>query len=199
MNRIARTRVYNTNMANKYISRAGEKLEAALNEFNVDPKGLVCADFGCNAGGFTDCLLQKGAARVYAVDTGYEMLDWKLRNDARVRVLERTNALHVKLGELCNLICLDLGWTTQTKALPNTLLNLKPQGMIISLLKPHYEAKTFGIKLTNGKLTGQQAQTVANKVIEQIKGLGLKIEGCMPSPLIGKHAGNSEYLLLIKK
>lgn len=191
--------MYNTGMANKYISRAGEKLEAALNEFNVDPKGLVCADFGCNAGGFTDCLLQKGAARVYAVDTGYEMLDWKLRNDARVIVLERTNSLHVKLGELCNLICLDLGWTTQTKALPNTLLNLKPQGMIISLLKPHYEAKTFGIKLTNGKLTGQQAQTVANKVIEQIKGLGLKIEGCMPSPLTGRHAGNSEYLLLIKK
>lgn len=186
-------------MENKYVSRAGEKLEAALKEFKIDPKEMICGDFGCNAGGFTDCLLKYGAKKVYAVDTGYGMLDWNLRNNPRVVVMERTNAIHVKLEEKCDLICLDLGWTTQEKALPNAVTNLKPNGVIISLIKPHYEAKALLFKLEKGVLKPEQAEEVTKQVIENIKALGLIVEAYTPSPLTGKHAGNTEYLTLISK
>jgi 23S rRNA (cytidine1920-2'-O)/16S rRNA (cytidine1409-2'-O)-methyltransferase len=101
-----------------FVSRAGLKLDHALTAFAVDVTGLVCADLGCNAGGFTDCLLQRGAAKVYAVDTGYGALDWKLRKDPRVVVMERTNAMHVTLPEPVGFVCIDVAWTRQRRILP---------------------------------------------------------------------------------
>src|SRR3954464_11050910 len=95
----------------RFASRSGEKLEHALNVFEVNVEGLVCADLGSNAGGFVDCLLSRGAARVYAVDTGYGALDWKLRKDPRVVVMERTNAMHVQLPEKVGLVTIDVAWT----------------------------------------------------------------------------------------
>jgi 23S rRNA (cytidine1920-2'-O)/16S rRNA (cytidine1409-2'-O)-methyltransferase len=111
----------------RYVSRGGLKLEAALDAFKLDVTGFVCVDLGCNVGGFTDCLLQRGASHVYAVDTGYGQLAWKLRNDDRVTVMERTNAMHVDVSEISNLesqisgvdlATIDLAWTRQMHAIP---------------------------------------------------------------------------------
>src|SRR5882724_12381661 len=97
----------------RFVSRAGEKLDHALGTFGLDVTGFTCADFGANAGGFTDCMLQRGAGKVYAVDTGYGALEWKLRKDARVVVMERTNAMHVDLPEKVDLVAVDVAWTKQ--------------------------------------------------------------------------------------
>src|ERR1700759_5340742 len=98
-----------------FVSRAGQKLEHALSNFGLSPASLVCADLGCSTGGFTDCLLQHGAAKVYAVDTGYGVLAWKLRKDPRVVVMERTNGMHVTLPEQAKFVSIDVSWTKQSK------------------------------------------------------------------------------------
>ncbi|MBT7170522.1 MAG: TlyA family RNA methyltransferase, partial [Phycisphaerales bacterium] len=107
-----------TNSEIKYVSRAGKKLAGALDAMGVDPAGWVCADFGCNVGGFTDCLLQRGAAKVYAVDTGYGALAWTMRQHERVEVMERTNVLHCDVPEAVDLVVIDVGWTPQVKVIP---------------------------------------------------------------------------------
>src|SRR5687767_8878918 len=104
-----------------YVSRGGLKLAAALDAFGIDPPGYVCADLGSNVGGFVDCLLQRGAKKVYAVDTGYGVLAYKLRIDPRVVVMERTNAMHVELPEVVDLITIDVAWTPQHRILPNAI------------------------------------------------------------------------------
>ncbi len=141
-----------------YVSRGGNKLATALDHFNVHVAGSVCADLGSHVGGFVDCLLQRGAARVYAVDTCYGTLAWKLRRHARVEVVERTNAMHVSLPERVDLVTIDVGWTPQEKILPNVkrLVNAsggppapgsadcpsaKRAGQVLTLIKPHYEAQ----------------------------------------------------------
>src|ERR1700726_4579177 len=118
----------------RFVSRAGEKLEFALDAFGLDVRGFACADFGCNAGGFTDCLLQRGAAKVYAIDTGYGALDWKLRKDPRVAVMERTNAMHVTLPEPVDLVTIDVAWTKQKNILPAARRVLKPTGIVLALI-----------------------------------------------------------------
>src|SRR3954468_22368232 len=124
-----------------FVSRAGQKLEHALASFGIDVRDRVCADLGCSAGGFTDCLLQRGAKKVYAVDTGYGVLDWKLRKDPRVIVMERTNAMHVEIPEPADLVTIDVAWTKQGNMLPGAKKILKPAGQVITLIKPHYEAE----------------------------------------------------------
>ncbi len=137
-----------------YVGRGGLKLEHAIDALNIDVKGLRCADFGCSTGGFTDCLLQHDAAHVTAVDTGYGILEYKLRIDTRVTVLERTNILHYQIDG-CNpvawpidLIVADVGWTPQMKLIPIAIqwllhqIDAKPSvnpGRMITLIKPHYE------------------------------------------------------------
>src|SRR3989344_5218836 len=123
-----------------YASRAGEKLEHALKTFNINVVSLTCADFGSSTGGFVDCLVQAGAKKVYAVETGYGVLDYKLREDERVIVMERKNAMHVELPEKVDFITIDTSWTKLDKVVPNALNNLKDGGQIITLVKPHYEA-----------------------------------------------------------
>ena len=121
------------------LDKKSDKLEAALAAFRLDVTGLVCADFGCHAGGFTDCLLRHGAERVYAVDTGYGVLDYRLRTDERVVVMERTNALHCEPPRPVDVVTIDMGWTRQRYAIPAALRWLAPGGRIVSLVKPHYE------------------------------------------------------------
>jgi 23S rRNA (cytidine1920-2'-O)/16S rRNA (cytidine1409-2'-O)-methyltransferase len=123
-----------------YVGKGGLKLQFALEQFALDVNGLVCADLGCNVGGFTDCLIQHGAAKVYAVDTSYGLLAWKLRTDERVVVCERTNALHWECPELLDLVVGDMGWTKQELVLPVMVRILKPGGLALSLVKPQYEA-----------------------------------------------------------
>lgn len=183
-----------------YVSRAGEKLGYALVKFGkenrLDVGGLTCADMGANAGGFTDCLLQHGATKVYAVDTGYGVLDYKLRKDARVVALERTNAMHVQLPEQMDLCVSDTSWTRLENVLPNILKNLKPDGKVIALVKPHYEAGPE--MLRNGKLPDELVAEVLENTRTKIKKLGIVIVNECESPIVGQKAGNLEYLLLLK-
>src|SRR4051794_9895232 len=109
----------------RFVSRAGEKLDHALSTFALDVADFLCADFGANAGGFTDCLLQRKASKVYAIDTGYGALEWKLRKDPRVVVMERTNAMHVQLPEAVDLVTIDVAWTKQRFILANAKRALK--------------------------------------------------------------------------
>src|SRR3954469_14010568 len=117
----------------EFVSRAGQKLEHALATFAVDVSGRICADLGSNTGGFVDCLLQRGAAKVYAVDTGYGALDWKLRKDPRVVVMERTNAMHVTLPEKVPFVCIDVAWTRQKRILPAARKIVADGGTVLSL------------------------------------------------------------------
>ncbi len=178
-----------------YASRAGEKLEHALKEFNINVTGFTCADFGSSAGGFVDCLLQHGASKVYAVETGYGVLDWKLRNDPRVVVMEKKNAMHIELPEKTDLVTIDTSWTKLEKILPNAIPNLKPEGYVIALLKPHYEADPRHI--TKGKLEEDAIPDVLEKVRVKIKSLGLTIKGETESPIVGEKKKNREFLFYL--
>src|ERR1700742_400014 len=129
-----------------FVSRAGQKLDYGIAHFKLRIDGAVCADLGCSTGGFVDCLLQRGAGKVYAVDTGYGVLDWKLRNDPRVVVMERTNAMHVSLPEQVDWVSIDVAWTKQKRILPAAKAILKPDGRVITLIKPHYEAAASDLR-----------------------------------------------------
>ncbi len=178
-----------------YVSRAGAKLAHALGTFHIEVSGKVCADFGASTGGFTDCLLQHGAQKVYAVETGYGVLDWKLRSDPCVVVMERTNAMHVALPIKVSLITVDVSWTKLEKVLPNVLHNLAPGGEVIALLKPHYEAPDL---VRKGKLSDADAEAVKENVIKRLPDLGMLVLGVTTSPIAGERAGNREYLLHLK-
>jgi 23S rRNA (cytidine1920-2'-O)/16S rRNA (cytidine1409-2'-O)-methyltransferase len=189
-----------------FVSRAGVKLEHALREFGVDVTGFVCADFGANVGGFTDCLLQRGAARVYALETGYGVLAWKLRNDSRVVVMERTNALHAErpaeVGDGVDLAVIDMAWTPQRLAVPSALRWLKREGAILTLIKPHYEAgaeQRGGRPLRQGILTAEEARAVLERVLAELPSHGVSVERWTTSPLTGAKSGlNVEYLALLR-
>ena len=178
----------------RYVSRGGEKLAAALRAFGVQPKGVVCADLGCNVGGFTDCLLHHGAARVYAVDTGYGALAWKLRRDLRVVVMERTNALHVKLPEAVALAAADVGWTRQHLILPAAMRLLAPQARIVTLIKPHYEAEEAD--LSQGVLPAEKMDQVLATVQQRLADCGIILQQTIASPLKGRK-GNREFFGLV--
>ncbi|NOX58794.1 MAG: TlyA family RNA methyltransferase [Planctomycetes bacterium] len=181
--------------ANPFVSRAGQKLQAALTAFNIDPAGLSCADLGCNVGGFTDCLLQNGASTVYAIDTGYGSLAWKLRTDARVVAMERTNALHASLPSAVNLITIDVAWTKQHHILPVAHQMLAGKGCVISLIKPHYEADRA--LLRQGVLTADDAAEVFASVTDKLANTGYPVRATIPSPILGRK-GNAEYLALFR-
>jgi 23S rRNA (cytidine1920-2'-O)/16S rRNA (cytidine1409-2'-O)-methyltransferase len=174
-----------------YVSRGGEKLAAALDHFRIDPNDRVCADLGCNVGGFTDCLLQRGAAKVYAVDTAYGELAWTLRTDRRVVVTERTNALHVTLPEPVSLVTIDVGWTRQHLILPQALTLLEPGGAIVTLIKPHYEADQK--LLRKGVLPDEHVDEVVGEVVADLKRAGLEVVDLVDSPIRGQ-GGNREVL-----
>jgi 23S rRNA (cytidine1920-2'-O)/16S rRNA (cytidine1409-2'-O)-methyltransferase len=184
----------NTPVNQPYVSRGGLKLVAALDSFGIEPAGKVCADLGCNVGGFVDCLLQDGAQKVYAIDTGYGVLAYKLRKDPRVVVLERTNAMHVKLPELMDLVTIDVAWTPQHRIVPNTLRLIKPDGRIITLIKPHYEADQKQVR--GGVLNHELARYTLDQTCERIAEAGAKIERIMESPITGSK-GNIEFLALL--
>lgn len=191
-----------------FVSRAGIKLAHALDTFagEIAADGLRCADFGCNVGGFTDCLLQRGAAHVFSIDTAYGVLAWKLRNDSRVTVLERTNALHVKPpSDLVDLVVIDMAWTPQRLAIPAALRWLRPDGRIITLIKPHYELRAEEkYLLRNGFLVHDDARRVAERTSGEIPSFGARVLANVESPITGGKSaksgggtGNLEFLLLL--
>lgn len=179
-----------------FVSRGGLKLDHALTAFAVDVAGLVCADLGCSTGGFTDCLLKRGAAKVYAVDTGYGVLDYTLRKDARVVVRERSNAMHVELPERVDFVTIDASWTRQHKLLPNVAKLLKPGGRVVTLVKPHYE--TDGKALRKGVLPAELVDGVVETVRERIVACGFIVDAITPSPILGGQ-GNVEVLALLHR
>ena len=185
-------------MENAYVSRAGAQLEKALKEFNIDVEGQVCVDLGSSTGGFTDCLLQHGAQKVYAVEKGYGVLEWKIRQDERVITMEKQNALYVELPEKVDVAVIDCGWTKQSFIVPKALELLKDNGIIISLLKPHYEAERFELK--KGKVPEEIVEQVRDRVIEELEeSLNIKVKKVIESPIVGGKGKNIEYLILIKK
>jgi 23S rRNA (cytidine1920-2'-O)/16S rRNA (cytidine1409-2'-O)-methyltransferase len=190
-----------------YVSRGGIKLRHALQEFGVSVAGWRCADFGASVGGFTDCLLQAGAAHVTAVDTAYGQLAWTLRNDPRVTVVERTNAIHAVIpeeNERVDLVVIDMGWTRQRLCVPAALKWLRRPGSekIITLVKPHYEVEVeVGARLTRGGVLDEaEAQRVVERVLGEMAGLGARVMGSVKSPIMGskgKARGNAEWLALL--
>ena len=179
-----------------FVSRAGLKLDHALTAFAVDVTGLICADLGSNVGGFVDCLLQRGAAKVYAVEKGYGVLEWKLRKDPRVIVMERTNAMHVELPEAVALVTIDVAWTKQRNILPAARRLLGGEGRVITLIKPHYEADKA--LLRNGILPAEAVESVVNRVKQDICAAGFDVTATVQSPILGGE-GNIEVLALLGK
>lgn len=192
-----------------FVSRGGIKLQAAIDSWKLVVEDLVCLDVGSSTGGFVDCLLQNGALKVYAVDTCYGELAWKLRNDSRVVVIERTSILYLEhlsvkdtsgVGsdspevDAMDLITIDAGWTKLELILPVVKKFLKGKGKIIALLKPHYEAEKKN--LVKGVLDIKAAEQVKEEVKGKIFDLGFNIELETASPILGG-SGNQEYLLLI--
>lgn len=193
----------------RFASRAGLKIEHAIEEFGLDVNGWRCADFGCNVGGFTDCLLQRGAESVIAVDTGRGALAWPLRQDPRVEVRERTNALHDTPPESgVDLVVIDLAWTPQRLAVPAALRWLSPTGArrIATLVKPHYElAPEEKHLLDRGFLPQEHAPRVLEAVLERMPTLGASVLGSVRSPLVGGKSakrrgvpGNVEFVVLLE-
>lgn len=192
-----------------FVGRGALKLEHALDRFALDPRGLVCADFGCNVGGFTDLLLRRGANKVYAVDTGYGALAYTLRMDPRVVVMERTNALHAPApGEPIDLIVIDMGWTPQRLAVPAALAWLTPEahGRIVTLIKPHYEIdrEQGAAMLVKGVLPDEVAAGIAEQAAERAPQWGARLLGLTPSPIRGgagkkNKEGNLEWLALLAR
>jgi 23S rRNA (cytidine1920-2'-O)/16S rRNA (cytidine1409-2'-O)-methyltransferase len=184
-----------------FVSRAGRKLAAALDHFRIDPAGWVCLDVGASTGGFTDCLLQRGAARVYALDVGYGQLDARLRADPRVVVMERVNARHLApadLPERARLATLDVSFISLAKVVPALLQHVEPGGLFLPLVKPQFEAGRGAVG--KGGIVRDPAlrQAVVEAVAAALAGLGLAPLGLFDSPVAGME-GNRETFALFRR
>jgi 23S rRNA (cytidine1920-2'-O)/16S rRNA (cytidine1409-2'-O)-methyltransferase len=178
----------------RFVSRGGEKLEAALGHFGLDVAGAVAADVGASTGGFTDCLLQRGASRVYAIDVGYGQLDWRLRNDDRVVVVERTNARYLEsLPEPVDLVTADVSFISLELILPTAAGWLRPKGQVVALIKPQFEAGRREVGKGGVVRDPEVHRDVMQRIIGAASVLGLGLRGLVTSPLRGP-AGNVEFL-----
>ncbi len=181
-----------------YVGRGGLKLERGLDAFGVDPSGLACLDVGCSTGGFTDCLLKRGAASVLSVDVGYAQFDWTLRQDPRVTLLERTNIVDVptsgRAGSIDLAVC-DVSFTSVTTVLPAVCKLLSPDGSFLTLVKPQFEAERS--RVGEGGVVGDPDVWLwsLRRVISAFEKRSIGLRGCCASPISG-HKGNREFLLL---
>jgi 23S rRNA (cytidine1920-2'-O)/16S rRNA (cytidine1409-2'-O)-methyltransferase len=191
----------------KYVSRGGLKLEKALEHWQIDVNGKVCLDVGASTGGFTDCLLQHGAARVIAVDTGHGQMDFRLRQDERVRLLEKVNARYLtreQVGEVVDLITMDVSFISATMVLPAVIGAAFPQSaserrgrQVIVLVKPQFEVGREQVG-KGGIVRDQAAQTAAvEKVRQAVRALNCTQGDVIDSPILGAE-GNREFLLLAR-
>jgi len=182
-----------------FVSRGGTKLDDALNRFRLDVVHMVALDVGASTGGFTDCLLQRGAAKVYALDVGYGQLDLKLRRDPRVVVMERVNAHYpFLLPEPVSLATVDVSFISVRKVIPNILAWIKEPAWLIVLVKPQFEAPRSQVKkggiVKDPLVHAQVLGSVANWAIHS----GLRVAGLVPSPILGTE-GNREFFLLLRR
>ena len=179
-----------------YVSRGGLKLEKALRDFHVDPTGFVCSDSGASTGGFTDCLLQQGAKKVFAIDVGYGQLDWKIRSDPRVVVMERTNIRYVtpeQLGEPLDLSVVDVSFISLKIVLPVIKTFLKPTGQVLCLIKPQFEAGKEKVGKKGVVRDPATHKEVLDDFVALANSLEFKILGLTFSPVKGPE-GNIEFL-----
>lgn len=179
-----------------YVSRGGWKLEKALRHFQVDPTGYVCSDSGASTGGFTDCLLQQGAKKVFAIDVGYGQLDWKIRSDSRVVVMERTNIRYVtpdQLGEPLDLSVVDVSFISLRIVLPAIKALLKPSGQVLCLIKPQFEAGREKVGKKGVIRDSATHKEVLDDFVSLAGELGFVILGLTFSPVKGPE-GNIEFL-----
>ena len=185
----------------RYVSRGGLKLEKALSDFHLDPTGMVCVDIGASSGGFTDCLLQHGARRVYAVDVAYGQLDWKIRTDQRVVVIERLNARKLTpshIGEAVQLAVMDTSFISITRIIPSLLPLFAEAIQIIALIKPQFELPKD--KIGPGGVVRDEAlhnEAIAG-IIDFADRIGLHHHQPVPSPILGPK-GNTEFLILLHR
>lgn len=183
-----------------YVSRGGLKLEKALRDFGVNPQGYVCSDSGASTGGFTDCLLQQGAKRVFAIDVGYGQLDWKIRSDERVVVMERTNIRYVtpeQLGEPLDLSVIDVSFISLKIVLPAVKNLLKPTGQVLCLIKPQFEAGKDKVGKKGVIRDPAIHKEVLDQFVELANALDFRIQGLTYSPVKGPE-GNIEFLAHLK-
>ena len=179
-----------------YVSRGGLKLEKALRDFGVDPTGFVCSDSGASTGGFTDCLLQQGASKVFAIDVGYGQLDWKIRSDPRVVVMERTNVRYVtpeQLGEPLDLSVIDVSFISLKIVLPVIKTFLKSTGQVLCLIKPQFEAGKEKVGKKGVVREPETHKEVLDNFVALANELEFKILGLTFSPVKGPE-GNIEFL-----
>jgi 23S rRNA (cytidine1920-2'-O)/16S rRNA (cytidine1409-2'-O)-methyltransferase len=181
-----------------FVSRGGIKLAYALDQFQLDVSSRVAADIGASTGGFTDCLLQCGASRVYAIDVGYGQLDYRLRQDSRVVVMERTNARYpISLPEKVDLATIDLSFISVRKVIPSVAKLLKDNGYIVVLFKPQFEAERREVGKGGVIKEPQLHATVLGRFIAWVVGHGYTLRGLVASPILGAE-GNKEFFLLLK-
>ena len=188
--------------AEPYVSRGGRKLEAALEHFSIRPEGWICADIGASTGGFTDCLLARGARKVFAVDAGYGQLDYRLRRHPRVVVMERTNARYLPadaLVDACDLATFDVSFISVTKVIPAVVPHVRPGGLVLTLIKPQFEAGRTEVG-KGGVIRDASVRSLAiSKTVSAIVGLGaLEHLGSVDSVVAGAK-GNLEAFALFRK
>lgn len=188
----------------KYVGRGGEKLEHAIKEFKIKAKGKICLDVGASTGGFTDCLLQNGAKKVYAVDVGYGQIAWKLRQDIRVKVIERTNARYLELEDLelkkpaIELCTIDVSFISLSQILPAVYGQLKKGGEVIALIKPQFEAGKGRVPKGGVVIDKDLHAEVVGNVKVKAKEIGFKVKGVTTSPITGAD-GNVEFFVYLVK
>lgn len=181
----------------EYVGRGGLKLEAALDSFEINPNGFVCVDIGASSGGFTDCLLKRGADKVFAVDSGSGQLDEKLRSDSRVVNIENFNARVLSpetLGTLCDIAVMDVSFISQTLILDSVKGVLKPDGVYVGLVKPQFECGKEGLSKGGIVKDKKIMRKAIEKVCDYAESIGLGITGLIKSPVTGGD-GNTEFLI----
>ncbi len=184
-----------------YVSRGGLKLEAALTYFCIDPSGIVAMDVGSSTGGFTDCLLQKGAKKVYCVDVGYGQIAWSLRNDPRVVLLERTNIRHLereKIRDMIDIATVDVSFISLKMVIPKVMEFIRNGGIILALVKPQFEVGRGEVGKGGIVRDEDKRMKAVTSVKDFVEQHGLKTLGMFPSPVPG-HKGNREYFLYLVK
>ena len=186
----------------KYASRGGTKLEKALDIFNVSVTDKTVLDVGASTGGFADCLLQRGARTVYAIDVGYGQLVWKLREDPRVVVLERANICALSQQEIpvpADLAVIDVSFTSLKKIWPPVINLLKPGGSLLSLVKPQFEAKKEEVEAGGVVRNIKTYQKVMQAIVETARALSLHVSGIMESPIRGQKGNREFFLYAVRK
>src|SRR6266705_1926688 len=185
----------------KYVGRGALKLESALNYFKIDIYGKIALDIGASTGGFTDCLLQCGAAKVYAVDVGHGQLDWRIRSDPRVIVLEKLNARFLSrehIPEFVDLCVIDVSFISLTLILPNAFDLITPSGVILALIKPQFELQRVDVGKGGIVRDPQLQQKAKDKIVAFVTGLGHVMTGIVPSAIKGAD-GNQEFFACLRK